>query len=112
MRDSDRGIFVTSSMHAAIFLGKYYSENLYSIRNTGQKPIVQKLFDVTHKLIREQNLENSGVSELSWGTSTWERLSLVNDEEVIKLMMGKTYVFSDSVLFVGNARELPQSSIE
>ena len=30
-------IFMTSSLHAAIFLGKGYSENPHSIRNTGQK---------------------------------------------------------------------------
>ena len=68
-------IFMTSSLHAAIFLGKGYSENLHSIRNTGQKPTVQKLFDSTRTLIREQELENSGVSELSWcnGRScTWQ----------------------------------------
>ena len=60
---------MTSSMHAAIFLGKDFTENLHSIRNSNQKPTVQKLFDVIQKLIREQNLEISGMTELSWGTS-------------------------------------------
>ena len=49
-------IFTTSSLHAAIFLGKEYSENLHSTRNTGQKPSVQKLFGATLTLIREQEL--------------------------------------------------------
>ena len=57
------GIFTTSSLHAAIFLGREYSENLHSTRNTGQKPSVQKLFGATLTLIREQELEISGVSE-------------------------------------------------
>ena len=57
---------MTSSMYAAIFLGKDYSENLRSVRNPDQKPTVEKLFDVAQKLIREQNLEISGVSELNW----------------------------------------------
>ena len=105
-------MFMTSSMHAAIFLGKDYSKNLHSVRNTDQKPTVQKLFDVSQKLIREQNWEISGVSELSWRTSTWQRLSLVNDEEVIKLMNAKVHVFSGSVLCVGKTREYPQSNIE
>ena len=61
------GIFMTSSMYAAIFLGKDYSENLRSVTNPDQKPTVQKLFDVTQKLIREQTLEISGVSELNLG---------------------------------------------
>ena len=59
-------IFMTSSMHAAIFHGKDDSENLQSARNTDKEPTVQNLIDVTQKLIREQNLEISGVSELSW----------------------------------------------
>ena len=86
---------MTSSFHAPIFLEKDYSESPHSIRNTNQKPTVQKLFDVTQRLISEQKLEISGVSELSWGTSTCETLSLVNDEEVIKLMKAKVYIFSD-----------------
>ena len=61
-------MFMTSSMHAAIFLGKDSSENLHSVRNTDRKPTVQKLFDVTQGVIREQKLEISGVSELSRGT--------------------------------------------
>ena len=91
---------MTSSMHAAIFVGEDYSEKLHSIRNTGHEPTVQKLFDVAQTQIREQNLEISGVSELRWCSSKCEKLSLANDEEVIQLMKAKVYVFSDSVLCV------------
>ena len=62
-------MLTASSLHAATFLGKNYSENVHSIRNTGQKPTVQRLFDVTQTLIRQQELEISGVSELSWSDS-------------------------------------------
>ena len=55
------GLFLTSSLRAAIFLGQDCSENLRSVRNTEQKPTLQKLFDVTPKLISEQKLETSGV---------------------------------------------------
>ena len=41
---------MTSTMHAAIFLGKDYSENLRSVRNTEKKPNFQMLFDVTQKI--------------------------------------------------------------
>ena len=44
------GIFMPSSLPAANFLEKDYSENLLSIRNTGQKPTVRILFDVTQKI--------------------------------------------------------------
>ena len=105
-------LFMTSSMHAAIFLGKDDSENLHIVRNTEWETSVQKLFDVTQKLIREQKLEILGVSELRWRTSTLEKLSLVNDEEVVKLMKAKVYVFSDSVLCFGKVLEYPQSNID
>ena len=72
--------FMTSSLHAAIFLGKDYSQNLHSIRNTDQKPTVQKLFDVTQTLIRERNLEISGVSELSWCRSKCVKLQIAATE--------------------------------
>ena len=38
---------MTSMMYAAIFLGKDYSENLHSVRNTDQKLTEQNLFDGT-----------------------------------------------------------------
>ena len=74
---------------------------LHSIRITGQKPTVQNLFDATQTLIREQELEISGVSELSWCSSKCEELHLASDKEVIQLMKAKVYAFSDSVLCVG-----------
>ena len=52
-------------MNAAVFLGKDYSDNLHSIRNTDEMPTVKKLFEETLKLIREQRLKISGVSEIS-----------------------------------------------
>ena len=103
---------MTSFLHQAIFLGKNNAEKLLSTRNTGLKRTVQKLFDATQTLIREQDLEISTMSELSWGSSGWEKLQLANDEEVIKLMMAMVYVFSDSVLCVGKMSEYPQSNIE
>ena len=49
---------------------------------------------------------------MSWGNSTWVKLSLVNGEEVIKLMKAKVHVFSHSVLCVGKMREHPESDQE
>ena len=36
---------------------------------------------------------------------------MVNDEEVIKLLKAKVYVFSQSVLCLGKMREFPQSNV-
>ena len=37
----------------------------------------------------------------------WKKLSLVDEEESVKLMKAKVYVFSDSVLCVGKIHEYP-----
>ena len=41
--------FMSSSMNAAVFLARDYSENLHSIRFSDEKPTVKKLFGVTQK---------------------------------------------------------------
>ena len=66
-------IFMTSSMYAAIFRGKDYSENLRSVTKTDQKPTVQKLFDVTQKLIREQKIGDFGSVRIELGEILHER---------------------------------------
>ena len=117
MNDIDKhsfiwGIFMSSSMKAAVFLQRDSSEDLHFIRNKNEKPTVKKLFEVTQKLIQEPRLEISRVSEISWGTSPWERLSLTNDEEVINLSQAKVNVFSDSVLCLGKVRPFLDSNEE
>ena len=59
------------------------------------------MFDISEKLILEQSDEIFGVSQISWESSPWKQLSLVNDEEVISLSHAKVHVFSDSVLCLG-----------
>ena len=44
------GIFMSSTMNAAVFLGRDYSENLQSVRSTNEKPTEKKLFEVTQRL--------------------------------------------------------------
>ena len=66
---------------------------------------------MSQRLIREQE-EISGVSQIRWPTSSWEKLSLVNDKEAIRISTAKVYVFSDSVLCLGKMREFPQSNVE
>ena len=62
------------------------------------------------KLILEQSDEIFGVSQISWESFPWKQLSLVNDEEVISLSHAKVYVFSDSVLCLGNVNQNPTSN--
>ena len=69
------------------------------------------MFVISEQLILEQSDEIFGVSQISWEDSSWKYLSLVGDEEVISLSHAKVYVFSDSVLCLGQMNENPQSNI-
>ena len=63
------------------------------------------MFEISEQLILEQSDEIFGVSQISWESSPWKQLSLVNDEEVISLSHAKVHVFSDSVLCPGKMNQ-------
>ena len=86
-------------------MGKNYTDNLHSIRNTGENLTLKQMFEISEKLILEQSDEIFGVSQISCENSPWKQLSLVNDEEVISLSHAKVYVFSDSVLCLGKVNQ-------
>ena len=46
-----------------------------------------------------------------WENSSWKYLSLIGDEQIIKLQHTKVYVLSDSVLCLGKMNENPRSNI-
>ena len=80
---------MTSSIYAAIFLGKDYSENLRSVRNTGQKPT-----NCTEIVRRDSKTDpRTKIGDIGSVRVELEKfymkLSLVNDEEVLKLMKAK-----------------------
>ena len=68
------------------------------------------MFEISEQLILEKSDEICGVSQMSWESSPWKQLSLVNVEEVISLSHAKVYVFSDSVLCLGKMHQNPQSN--
>ena len=56
-KDSDKhsviwGMFVSSTMQASAFMGKNYSDNLHSIKNT-EDLTMKQMFDISEKLISE-----------------------------------------------------------
>ena len=63
------------------------------------------MFEISEQLILEQSDEIFGVTQISWESSPWKQLSLVNDEGVISLSHATVYVFSDSVLCLGDESE-------
>ena len=90
---------------------KNYSDNIHSIKNTGEDLTLKHMFDKSEKLIVDQSDEIFGVSQISWESSPWKRLSLVDDEEVVSLSHAKVHVFSGSVLCLGKVNQNPTSNI-
>ena len=93
---------MSSTLEASVFMGKNYSDSLHSIKNTGEKIILRQMFEISEQLILEHSDEIFGVFLISWESSPWKRLSLVND--------AKVYVFSDSVLRLGKMNQNPTSN--
>ena len=115
MQDIDKrfmiwGMYMSSTVEASVFMGKNYSDNLHSIKNTGNNLTLKQMFDISEQLILEQSDMIFGVSQISWESSPWKQLSLVNDKEVISLSHAKVYVFSDSVLCLGKVNQNPTSN--
>ena len=55
MQDSDKHsllwrMFMSSTLEASVFMGKNYSENLHSIKNTGNNLTLKQMFDISEKL--------------------------------------------------------------
>ena len=98
-------MFMSSTLEASVFLGKNYSENSRSIKNTGNSLTLKQMFDISEKLISEQSDEIYGVNATNWEDSSWKHLSLVNDEEVISLSHAKVHVLSGSVLCLGKVNQ-------
>ena len=78
------GLFITSSMTAAIHVGPNYTENLEVYKNTNFEEI-QNLFGITQKLILDHP----------------EEILNVKHDQVIKWTKAKVLVYSNSVLCLG-----------
>ena len=103
-------VYVFNITSICIHVGKNYSDNLHSIKNTGKDLTLKHMFDLSEKLISEQSDEIYRVHTINREDSSWKHLSLIGDEEVINLQRTKVYVFSDTVLCLGKMSEKPQSS--
>ena len=93
-------MFMSSTLQASVFMGKNYSHNLHSIKNS-EDLTTKQMFDISEKLVSEQSDEIYGVKTTNWENSSWKYLSLIDDEEVISLQRTKVYVFSDFVMCLG-----------
>ena len=99
---------MSSTLQATVFMVKNYSDNWHSIKST-EDLTMKHMFDISEILITEQTDEVNGVKTINWEDPSWKYLSLVGDEQVIRHT--KVYVFSDSVLCLGEMNENPQSNM-
>ena len=67
--------FMSSTGQASVFMGKEFSENLHSIKNSGNNLTWKQMFDISEKLIVEQSDEILGVTLSDWEDSSWKHLS-------------------------------------
>ena len=102
--------FMSLTVEASVFMGKNYSDKLYSIKNTGENLTLKQMFEISEQLILEQSDDIFGVAQISLESSPWKQLSLVNLEQVISLSHAKVYVFSDSLLCLGKVNQNPTSN--
>ena len=101
---------MSSTFKASVFVGKDYSDNVRSIKNTGKDLTMKQMFDIYEKLISEQSDEIYGVSTINWCDSAWKHSSLIGDEEIVSLSCAKVFAFTDFVLRLGKMSENPQSN--
>ena len=83
-KDSDKHsviwrLFMSSTLQASVFMGKNYSDNWHSIKNT-ENLTMKQMFDISEKSIIEQSDEIYGMSTINWADSSWKYLSLVGHE--------------------------------
>ena len=63
---------VSSTLEASVFMGQEYSENLRSIKYTGNNLTMKLMFDISEKLIVGQSDEIYGVNTINWVDSSWK----------------------------------------
>ena len=99
------GLSISTTMRAAVHLGQHQNENLVTHKNTNSQEL-KALFDITLKLILDQNFEILNVSTIGW-TFSMVRSTLLHD----KVTKGRTqvHVYSDSVLCLGRMHGHPES---
>ena len=103
MQDIDKrfmikGMYMSSTVEASVFMGKNYSDNLHSIKNTGNNLTLKQMFDISEQLILEQSDKIFGVSQISWESSPWKQLSLVKKKSSVCRM--RRFMYSQILCYV------------
>ena len=86
-------IFIFVTLHASVHLGQDYTENLRSTENQPKKSLRQ--------LMVSDQTEITGLTTIDWQQRMWRETTLLTDRADQFATEKKTFVFSDSVLFLG-----------
>ena len=98
------GIFMNTTLRAAIHLGQHQTENLLFTKNQHLKSAKQ-LLQATDMLIKDQT-EINALTTIDYKDLTWRSTSLLCDK-TFAITNAKTYVFADSVLCLESMRDEP-----
>ena len=97
------GILLNATLRAAAHLGQVNKVNLRYVKNHLWNSVGQ-LFNETGRLIRDQT-EITGVGTIYFKKITWMSTSLLSSK-AYQITNVKAYVFSDSVLCVGQIQTI------
>ena len=92
-------MFMATTLNAATFMGKNYS-TMQNVQNE-ENLTLKQMFDITAQTIHNEE-EIYCLDKIVYQKNSWTQLSLINDPVIIRLQSTKVYVFSDSVLCLGN----------
>ena len=94
----DMGMFMASSMKAAIHLGQDFLKNSEIYKNTRFENI-ENVSNIIQKLIKEHFEEILNVRSLDFSSPSWTRPTLINDK-AIKCAKAKALVSTQIPLYV------------
>ena len=100
------GMFMTSSMKAAIHLGPNYVSNSEIYRNAKFEDVECVCSTLLQKLVTEHSEEILNVKCFEYSSPSWARSVLANDQ-AIRWAKAKVCVDADSVLCVGQMKDTP-----
>ena len=100
-------MFLSSTLEASVFMGKNYSENIHSIKNTGNNLTLKQMFDIFEKLIVGQSDEIVGMTPINGkilhgNNYLW---SVMKKSSVYRMQRFMFLFFSDSVSCLGKVNQ-------
>ena len=104
------GLFLTSSMIAAIHLWPNYVSNSEIYKNTKFENI-ENVFNITQNLIQEHSEEILNAKCLEYSSLSWAKSVLANDQ-ALKRAKAKACVHADSFLCIGRMEQAPGATVQ